>query len=75
METRRQAMLDEVHDFLRLPPHAYPAEDLAELGNFRKFTNTTVSPALRSTVNCLPALAACEARLRAANFSASEPPA
>ncbi|KAH8097392.1 FK506 binding protein [Aureococcus anophagefferens] len=68
VETRRQAMLDEVHDFLRLPPHAYPAEDLAELGNFRKFTNTTVSPALRSTVNCLPALAACEARLRAANF-------
>ena len=48
VETRRQAMLDEVHDFLKLPPHTYPAEDLAELGNFRKFTNTSVSPALRS---------------------------
>ncbi|KAH8047685.1 FK506 binding protein [Aureococcus anophagefferens] len=57
VETRRQAMLDEVHDFLRLPPHAYPAEDLAELGNFRKFTNTTVSPALRSTARLRAAIA------------------
>ena len=61
----RQRILDDVHDFLDLPAHAYATEDLDLLGNFHLASNATVLPLLRRTVNCLPVLVDCEWRLEA----------
>lgn len=64
-DATRRRLLDEVHGFLGVGGHAYAAADLAELSHARRASNSTVSPRLRTTINCLPALLACEGRLEA----------
>lgn len=43
----------------------YAPADLDFLGNYRRASNVTVSPRVRTTLNCLPRLKMCEARLEA----------
>ena len=64
-EGKRPHILDEVTGFLGAGPHAYAPEALNFLGNYRRASNLTVSPRVRTTLNCLPRLRTCEARLEA----------
>ena len=43
-EGKRPHILDEVTEFLGAGPHAYAPEALNFLGNYRRASNTTVSP-------------------------------
>ena len=64
-EGKRPIILDEVSAFVGAGPHAYAPEALNFLGNYRRASNVTVSPRVRTTLNCLPRLRTCEARLEA----------
>ena len=64
-EGKRPHILDEMTAFVGAGPHAYAPEALNFLGNYRRASNTTVSPRVRTTLNCLPRLRTCEARLDA----------
>lgn len=63
---QRQAILDEVHAFLKVGPHSYAEDDLDYLGHFKRATNESLAPVVRTTLNCLPPLRACERRLEGA---------
>ena len=64
-EGKRPHILNEVTGFVGAGPHAYAPEALNFLGNYRRASNVTVSPRVRTTLNCLPRLRTCEARLDA----------
>ena len=64
-EGKRPIILNEVTEFLGAGPHAYAPEALNFLGNYHRASNKTVSPRVRTTLNCLPRLKSCEARLEA----------
>ena len=64
-EGKRPHILNEVTGFIGAGPHAYAPEALNFLGNYRRASNVTVSPRVRTTLNCLPRLRTCEARLDA----------
>ena len=51
-EARRPAILREVHEFLDLEPVTHAPAELSFVGNYRRASNFTASPQLRSTLNC-----------------------
>ena len=64
-EGKRPVILNELSAFVGAGPHAYAPEALNFLGNYRRASNVTVSPRVRTTLNCLPRLRICEERLEA----------
>ncbi|KAJ8614062.1 hypothetical protein CTAYLR_005827 [Chrysophaeum taylorii] len=63
---QRQRILDHLHDFLGVEPHAYAPDDLMVEENVRRATNLSLLPVARAVINCLPRLRNCEARLEKA---------